>query len=141
MTKTSKSFESESDYRRENIHSLENYADLLINDVNRTLKANGMNVHSLDIPLVDTYIAKEFLKSHNIVGIKKVGYLISSVFNIFKKTFYNASYLRDPERIGKESDKIFINYRNNVRNNANKQFKVLMSYPYEKVKQIAEREK
>lgn len=135
-------FESESDYRREKIFTAwKNYADLLINDVNRTLKANGMNVHSLDIPLVYTYIAKELLKSRNIVGIKKVGYLISSVFNIFKKTFYNASYLRDPERIGKESDKVFINYRNPVRNDANKHFKVLMSYSYEKIKQIAEREK
>ena len=65
-------FESESDYRREKIFTAwKNYADLLINDVNRTLKANGMNVHSLDIPLVYTYIAKELLKSHNIVGIKK----------------------------------------------------------------------
>ena len=132
-----KLFEEDSNKDKEKFEAWEIFTELLTG-VNKTLQAQGMSVSTLELPMVDAFIAKEFIKSKNISLGRKTGYIANSIFDSWKKIYYNTSYLRNIEN--EDPNKIFISYRNTVKQSADKHYKILLSYSLDKLQQIAKKE-
>ncbi len=115
------------------------YLDLLT-EVNKVRRSQGESTSTLELPVVDAIISKEFMKGKNISISKKVGYLLNSLLDSWKKFYFSSNYLKDLNQNQKDSNKVFVNYRNTVKQSADKHYKILMSYPLEKIQQIAEKE-